>query len=624
MTILKLTKIIALSLFFIFIYGCKEIAQNSSSDISNGVFVLTTDYQSGAYSIINSDDYTVKKSAGMIYQDALCRSFNISGVESDIFVVSRLGGDSIDIINLEDNRNIENEFSAGAGSNPQDIAVVSEKLAYVALLNRPYILAINPLTGKEITRIDLSEFADSDGLPEVSSVFYHDKKLYAAVERLNIANSFKPSDYSLLLIIDVKSNKVERNIKLSFTNPFGLLEYFEFYNSLVIVESGVFTSMNDSTSYDGGVELFNLETGELSGAIISENELGGDILDAVLLNDKKGYAIVGKKSDTGSKTDVVSFIPGISGVAGNAAAGKVIKTVLKSDSWSYNSVSLSPDGSQIWISDRSIYSPGIRIFNTDDDKEIQDSPIDTGLPPSMVCFSYSSDVDSDNNYFSTDSETVKETTSETDSESSDFPAELSVSMDSSQISGWADEVFDYKPGDSVDPPWNDPLNATGPAEGKTENVVSLGEGGAIDLIFNPSVKNTDGDDFAVFENSFSDNFLELAYVEVSTDGVNYIRFENFYLGKEPVSTYGESNPEDIQGLAGKYRRGLGTPFDLESLKNTSPVIEGIVDINNIKHIRIIDIIGDGTFFDSNGNPIYDPYPTTGSAGFDLDAIGVLN
>ena len=41
-------------------------------------------------------------------------------------------------------------------------------------------------------------------------------------------------------------------------------------------------------------------------------------------------------------------------------------------------------------------------------------------------------------------------------------------------------------------------------------------------------------------------------------------------------------------------------------------------------MRIVDIVGNGTALDSAGRPIYDPYPTTGSAGFDLDAVGVIH
>ena len=54
------------------------------------------------------------------------------------------------------------------------------------------------------------------------------------------------------------------------------------------------------------------------------------------------------------------------------------------------------------------------------------------------------------------------------------------------------------------------------------------------------------------------------------------------------------------------------------------MISGIVDLSAVTHVRLIDIVGDGTYMDSLGNPVYDPYPTSGSAGFDLDAVGVSN
>ena len=41
-------------------------------------------------------------------------------------------------------------------------------------------------------------------------------------------------------------------------------------------------------------------------------------------------------------------------------------------------------------------------------------------------------------------------------------------------------------------------------------------------------------------------------------------------------------------------------------------------------IRLIDIVGDGSATDASGDPIYDPFPTVGSAGFDLDAVAVIH
>ena len=45
---------------------------------------------------------------------------------------------------------------------------------------------------------------------------------------------------------------------------------------------------------------------------------------------------------------------------------------------------------------------------------------------------------------------------------------------------------------------------------------------------------------------------------------------------------------------------------------------------NIRWVRVVDVVGDGSCTDSFGNVIYDPYPTIGSGGFDLEAVGVIN
>lgn len=153
-------------------------------------------------------------------------------------------------------------------------------------------------------------------------------------------------------------------------------------------------------------------------------------------------------------------------------------------------------------------------------------------------------------------------------------------------------------------------------------MVSLGSGGAITLTFDPPLRNGSQWDFAIFENSFSDTFIELAYVEVSSDGVHFVRFDNDALTTNPVGGFGATDPTGIDGFGGKYRQGFGTPFDLADLSAQADVIDGLVKLNEISFIRIVDIIGDGSFFDTSGDVIWDPYPTAQSAGFDLDAVGV--
>ncbi len=199
-----------------------------------------------------------------------------------------------------------------------------------------------------------------------------------------------------------------------------------------------------------------------------------------------------------------------------------------------------------------------------------------------------------------------------------------IYMDDPAFVDWAAEYENYEPGTHVDAAWQTPEQAIGKASGTSYNVVSLGCGGRITLTFDPPVQDGEGWDFAVFENSFNDYHLELAYVEVSSNGIDFIRFGSVSLTQGPVSGYGSVDATLIDGLAGKYRQGYGTPFDLSGLEHKPEVQAGLVDLSRITHIQIIDIVGDGTCLDSRGNPIYDPFPTYGSAGFDLDAIGVSN
>ncbi len=161
----------------------------------------------------------------------------------------------------------------------------------------------------------------------------------------------------------------------------------------------------------------------------------------------------------------------------------------------------------------------------------------------------------------------------------------------------------------------------------SNGVVSLGDGGSAILTFENPIKNGPGWDFAVFENAFNDNFLELAFVEVSSDGMNYFRFpptSNTQTTTQigPFDNAGDATK--INNLAGKYRTQYGTPFDLEELSG----IVGL-DVNNITHIKIIDVVGSinplYATYDINNNPINDPFPTPfASGGFDLDAVGVIH
>lgn len=200
--------------------------------------------------------------------------------------------------------------------------------------------------------------------------------------------------------------------------------------------------------------------------------------------------------------------------------------------------------------------------------------------------------------------------------------------DASIVVAWAASVppNGYLPGLEATE-YTDSSRALGPASGPATDVVVLGRGGSIALEFAEPFANGPGADFAVWENGLEGSgrmFAELGYVEVSSDGTAWVRFPVSTRRSEPVETYGWVDPADYAGFAGVHPIGTGTAFDLDVLKSLGPVSDGRVDLNHVRFVRIVDVVGDGSQRDQSGLPIYDPYPTTGTAGFDLDAIGVLS
>lgn len=203
-----------------------------------------------------------------------------------------------------------------------------------------------------------------------------------------------------------------------------------------------------------------------------------------------------------------------------------------------------------------------------------------------------------------------------------------IHCDSSLIIGWASAVHISRGYMQIDNKQlgtasaGDPVNALGKADNIT---LSLGDSGIAILSFDLPIVNSAGPDIAVFENSFDGSFLELAFVEVSTDSLHWVRFPS--VSNTPydqqIGTFETINPTDLHNLAGKYKALTGTPFDLEELKDSI-----MIDINEINFVRIIDIIGsvnpDYASYDSDGNIINDPWPTPfESSGFDLDAVAIL-
>ncbi len=158
-----------------------------------------------------------------------------------------------------------------------------------------------------------------------------------------------------------------------------------------------------------------------------------------------------------------------------------------------------------------------------------------------------------------------------------------------------------------------------------------------------------GPDFAVFENGFqypSGNslFAELAYVEVSSNGTDFARFAPISLNTAATAVAGTFQGYDmtnVYNLAGKHATNWGTPFDLSELASDPLVTAGLLDLSDVRYVRLVDVIGSGELYDNDGNvipgiardslgnAILDNWVTFDSGGFDYlglstGAVGVVH
>ena len=209
-----------------------------------------------------------------------------------------------------------------------------------------------------------------------------------------------------------------------------------------------------------------------------------------------------------------------------------------------------------------------------------------------------------------------------------LPGSTAIHKDDSQFVAWATGIEVTRGFREIANPSlgyadaGSPENVLGIPQGY---IVSLGDRGEATVTFANPIFDGPGIDFAVFENG-GVGFLELALVEVSSDGIHFFGFPTHSETQTTtqIGSFGSPEAHYLYNIAGKYAGTYGTPFDINEIPNNP-----LLDKQNITHVKVIDVVGSinplYATFDSFNNPINDSYPTPfNSGGFDLQAVGIIN
>ncbi|GAB4435726.1 MAG: hypothetical protein OHK0011_18920 [Turneriella sp.] len=341
---------------------------------ANGVILVTaSDFTSAFLSTVVVAENRVVRDVVPLYNDTILR---YSSQDTATYAIQRLGSDALRRLSNAAGYTTVYERSLKAQSNPQDVAFLPDNRMAVSYYNRNEIAILDRQSGAQVATVDLSAFADSDGYAEIAGLAYVGGALYAAVQRLNRAATdaiWPPTGQSYLVKIHTTTYLPVKSTLLTHANPVSRLHYHAGRNSLVFAAPERYYA---NSALDGACLEYDLASDTLLTPPITEAEAGYEIADCQIYPDGTGVFV----GNDLSLNSVLGVFNPVSKTVSQIAAQ------LSSTNGGYFSDFLLHSNGRLYLADRNIYRPGVRVFVKSGGvlSEYTANPLYTGLPPFVL------------------------------------------------------------------------------------------------------------------------------------------------------------------------------------------------------------------------------------------------
>ncbi len=326
-------------------------------------YVLGTDSAtSGILTQIALEDLGVRQGIvdGIVSNDAVARRFG-----NRLYIVNRLGADNVTIVDLETEQLVA-QISTGAGTNPQDVALIGDSLYVCAYESGSIIVLDQSDATAEPSLIDISSY-DKDGIPNCASIVESGGMLYAT---LGIIDNEFTSNGGEVVVIDPSNNSIATDFSLVNNNPFGLIE--------VSADDSAFGGdlLVGTTDFgpNGCIERITPGAAPTSaGCLITNAELGGYVSKLQIQGDSAVAAV----STSFTESKLVRI----------AEDGTLTEASITPATQHVTDIAVCPSGD---ILTNDLNTGTIRVYDESDEQRGDAGGIDLGLPPvftnGIVCF----------------------------------------------------------------------------------------------------------------------------------------------------------------------------------------------------------------------------------------------
>jgi len=267
---------------------------------------VAPDFSSGAYSVIHFDSS---------YQNITAQN-NLLPTVSDITVraygeffypIERYKRDNIAKFDINDPSANIWQYSVGDGSsNVHDMIFVSNQKAYLLRYGKDMAWIVNPSTTTEdqfkIGEIDLSAYADTDGIPEMESGIMVDNRLFVLLQRLDRNNNWAPQVSYVAVIDTTTDTEIDTGIPndldvKGIPLPIKNVHAIKYLDGRIYIQGiGRYGSsyLGISPEYSGGIAVMDPDTYEVSMLVDDGNDTVhpyGNIVNMAVDSQSKGYFI---------------------------------------------------------------------------------------------------------------------------------------------------------------------------------------------------------------------------------------------------------------------------------------------------------------------------------------------
>jgi DNA-binding beta-propeller fold protein YncE len=334
--------------------------------------VLGADFSSNT-GVVSKLDVTSLQMQSNVVASAATSDPVIRHIGTNLYVINRSVGENVTVLDAN-TLAVVGQYSTGAGSNPQDVAVVGNKL-YVPANGTAGVVVLDNGTVSKTIALDTA-VGDPDGKPDCNAAYAVGADVYVTCDLLDA--SFSPRGPGKLVVIDSATDTVRTTIALPDKNPQGPLiktpQSSAFGGDLLVSLVPAFdtyTSGCIARITPGMTPTATCATG------LNNSDLAG-FANGISIGDAMYVTVVVDQNFSTVSAQLRKV---------DLATGMLASAPISGSSEQITDVATCPDGS-IVTADATMNAAGVRVFKTGSERTTSAIPI--GLPPifsgGIVCY----------------------------------------------------------------------------------------------------------------------------------------------------------------------------------------------------------------------------------------------